>query len=120
MYVAFTPAVLDRVTIEAILNRPFRSVTPCRRSIKIQSVWAAQTAPSASWNKSRRTGQPRPESGLEGMNWAPSGGLPKISKVEGLSEMPAVASFALSISAKNMIFLSAMSFFRPRIVSATQ
>jgi hypothetical protein len=46
------------------------------------------------------------------MNWVPSGGLPKIRSTDGLSLMPeSAASFAWSISSKNLIPLAAISFF---------
>jgi len=52
------------------------------------------------------------------MNCVPSGGLPKISSTEGRSLMPAsAASWDWSISLKNLMPLSAMSFFKRSIVS---
>src|SRR5437764_12528374 len=67
-----------------------------------------------------RTGQSRPACGLAVMNWVPSGGLPKISKTEGRSSMPALpASAAWSISWKNTMPLAAISFLRRATVSST-
>ena len=53
------------------------------------------------------------------MNCVPSGGLPKISRIDGCSSMPALAASAdWSISWKKVMPLAAMSFFRRATVSS--
>ena len=89
---------MDAITPVAVANSWSRSVMPWRAAIHLKSVYIAQTWPFSSWLTSSRTGQSRPASGLAVMNKVPSGGLPKISSVEGRSAMPApAASFAWSI-----------------------
>src|SRR3974390_763283 len=89
-----------------------------RRAIQAKSVQPAQTSPLSSCVSSRRTGQSSPALGLDVMNCVPSGGLPKISRVEGRSLMPAsAASFDWSISLKNLMPLTAMSALMRMIAS---
>ena len=81
----------------------------------------AQTWPASSWLTSRRTGQSRPASGLAVMKSVPSGGLPKMSSVEGRSAMPApAASFAWSISANCMMPFALTSALMRAIVSSIE
>ena len=70
---------------------------------------------------SSRTGQSNPASAFAVMTSVPSGGLPKLSSVEGRSLIPApAASSDWSISAKCMIPFAATSALRRAIVSCME